>query len=347
MSLTELVSTASGEVAGMWEDLRLGYTQSQGHPALRRAIAEIYEGIGPKDVLVVVPEEGIFLLMNALLEPGDHVICTFPGYQSLYEVARAIGCELSMWQPDEDRGWSFDVARLEELLRTETRLVVVNTPHNPTGSLMSAEDLEAMVELVRARDAYLLSDEMYRFLEIEPESTLPAACELYERACSLFGLSKTFGLPGLRVGWIASKDRELLARVGALKDYTTICGSAPSEILAIMALQGRAAIIESQLRRVRSNIAVLDGFFDEFDDCLSWHRPRGGSICFPRLSVDRDASAFCEDLIEESGIMLVPSTVFDYGERHVRIGFGRHDLPEVLGLFGDYLTRRYRRTRPR
>ena len=143
----------------MWEDLRLGYTESQGHPELRGAVAEMYEGIEADDVLVVVPEEGIFLLMNALLNPGDHVICTFPGYQSLYEIARANGCELSMWEPDENRGWHFDVARLEELMRPDTRLVVVNTPHNPTGSLMSRDDFESVVSLVQQRGVLLLSDE--------------------------------------------------------------------------------------------------------------------------------------------------------------------------------------------
>jgi aspartate/methionine/tyrosine aminotransferase len=342
LSLAELLAMADAESVKMWEGLRLGYTESQGHPSLRAAIAELYEGIEADDVLVMVPEEGIFLLMNALLEPGDHVVCTFPGYQSLYEVARAIGCELSMWEPDETRGWHFDLARFEEMLRPDTKLVVVNTPHNPTGAVMTGEDFESVVTLVRGRGAHLLSDEMYRFLEIEPASTLPSACELYEHACSLFGLSKTFGLPGLRVGWIVSKDHAVLGQMAALKDYTTICGSAPSEILAIIALRSRTAIIEAQLRRLRSNLAVLDEFFDEFQDCLDWVRPVGGSVCFPRLLVDRDASVFCDELIEQTGIMLVPSTVFGFGERHVRIGFGRNDLPEVIECFADYLADRFR-----
>jgi aspartate/methionine/tyrosine aminotransferase len=342
LSLAELLSMADDATSSMWDGLRLGYTESRGHPALREAIAEMYQGIEADDVLVVVPEEGIFLLMNALLEAGDHVVCTFPGYQSLYEVARAIGCELSTWEPDEGRGWAFDLDRLDELLRPDTRLVVVNFPHNPTGTVPTREDFESLVGLVAERGAYLLSDEMYRFLELAPESTLPAGCELFDRGFTLSGLSKSFGLPGLRVGWIASRDRASLERMSTLKDYTTICGSAPSEILAIMALRSRTAIIEQQLARVRSNLGVLDDFLEKYDDCLSWVRPVGASVCFPRLLVDVSATAFCRELVEESGIMVVPSSVFQYGERHVRIGFGRQNLPEVIGRFAEHLDRRFR-----
>lgn len=339
LSLSEVVAMADAESRRMWGELELGYTDSSGHPVLRETISELYEGISAEDILVVVPEEGIFLLMHALLEPGDHVVCTFPAYQSLYEVARSVGCDVSTWEPDEAQGWRFDVRRLEENLRESTKLVVINFPHNPTGWVPARADFEAIVDLARQRGAYLLSDEMYRFLEVDEGSTLPAACELYGRAFSLSGLSKTFGLPGLRIGWVASADREILDRVRLLKDYTTICSSAPSEILAVMALRNRAAIIASQVARVRRNVKVLDAFFREYADWFRWHRPSGGSVCFPRLLIPRDSSTFCEELVGKTGIMLVPSAVFRYGDRHVRIGFGREDLPEVIAKFGEYLER--------
>jgi aspartate/methionine/tyrosine aminotransferase len=342
LSMRELLALADGEMRRSWEELKLGYTDTLGHPLLRGAIAEVYDGIEAQDVLVVVPEEGIFLLMHALLEPGDHVICTFPAYQSLYEVARSMGCDVSTWEPDEERGWCFDVADLAGKMRANTRLVVVNFPHNPTGYVPSRKDLEALVELVRERGAYLLSDEMYRFLEVEEGTTLPAACELYERAFSLFGLSKTFGLPGLRIGWLASRDSAVLARVSELKDYTTICSSAPSEILAVVALRGRSAIIRGQVERVRRNVGVLDAFFDAYGDCLRWNRPRGGSVCFPRMLVVEDTFTFCEELIAETGIMLVPSRAFQFGDRHVRVGFGRENLPGVIEYFAGYLDQRFR-----
>jgi aspartate/methionine/tyrosine aminotransferase len=341
LSLTELLSLADSETKQLWADLKLGYTESLGNPLLREAIAEIYDGIGANNLLVVVPAEGIFLLMQALLEPGDHVICTFPAFQSLYEVARSVGCEISTWEPDEDRSWYFDVGQLAEMIQDNTKLVVVNFPHNPTGYIPPLTDFQAIIDLVRQRGIYLFSDEMFRFLEVEEGSTLPAACELYDRALSLFGLSKTFGLPGLRLGWIATQDAEILKRMTDLKYYTTICSSAPSEVLAIMALRSRSTIIEQQLRRVHKNIAVLDTFFTEYDDCFRWNRPRGSSICYPRLLLPQDATTFCEDLVQETGIMLVPSSVFQFGDHHVRIGFGRENLPEVIDLFKDYLDRHF------
>jgi aspartate/methionine/tyrosine aminotransferase len=342
LSLSELLAMADSETARLWGELRLGYTESEGHPLLREAIAELYAGIDAEHTLVLVPEEGIFLLMHALLDAGDHVICTFPAYQSLHEVARSIGCAVSTWEPEEELGWRFDIRQLESKLQTDTKLVVANFPHNPTGYVPPRRDFEDLIELVRRRGVYLLSDEMYRFLEVDEGSTLPSGCELYDRALSLFGLSKTFGLPGLRMGWIASHNQEALERVTALKDYTTICNSAPDEILAIMALRSKAHIIGRQVERVRRNLAVLDEFFREYHDCLSWNRPRGGSICFPRMLAVQDTSAFCEELVRDTGIMLVPSRMFQFGDHHVRIGFGRENLPEVISRFAEYLDLRFR-----
>ncbi len=341
LSMAALLDTANHDLRQQWDNLKLGYTDSQGHPELRAAAASLYAGFQAEDILVAAPEEAIFLLMHALLAPGDHVVCTFPGYQSLYAVARSIGCRISFWTPEESQGWRFDPRQLEKRLENDTRLVVANFPHNPTGYLPPREDFEALVDLLRARDIHLLVDEMYRFLEADEKDTLPAACERYDKAVSLFGLSKTFGLPGLRIGWTATRDRDLHAGMARLKDYTTICSSAPSEILAIMALHSREVIIARQKARLRKNMAVLEQFFRDFENYFEGQCPRAGSLCFPRMPITADTFVFCEELVREAGIMLVPSRMFDYGNRHVRIGFGREDFPEVLARFGDYLHRRW------
>jgi aspartate/methionine/tyrosine aminotransferase len=338
-SMQALLEMADEETRRLWSGLHLGYTETPGHPALREEIAGLYQGLAPRDVLVTAPEEGIFLLMQALLQPGDHVVCTSPGYQSLYEVARSIGCEVSMWRPDESRGWRFDLAELEGLLRGDTRLVVVNFPHNPTGSLLDREAHTALPALLRSRGIPLFSDEMYRFLEHDPDRLLPSACEMDTRSVTLGGLSKSFGLPGLRIGWLATRDREALDRVSRLKDYTTICSSAPSEILALAALRSRDRILTAQRGRVRRNLRLLEEFFEAHSGCFRWNRPSGGSICFPRVEVVEDTYRFCEDLVRETGIMLAPSRMFHYGERHVRFGFGRDDLAQGLERLSDYLFR--------
>jgi len=340
VTLSELLQAAGPLSLELWKDLKLGYTETMGHPLLRGAVAGMYDGIHAENVMVAAPQECIFLTMNALLKPGDHVICTSPAYQSLHEVARGIGCEITLWTPDESRGWHFDLKEVLGALTEKTRLMVVNFPHNPTGHVPEKGDFEELIGLLRERGVYLFSDEMYRFLEIETEAPLPAACELYDRAFSLSGLSKSFGLPGLRVGWLAVRDPDLLKRISLLKDYTTICNSAPSEILGIMALENREEILRAQRRRLHRNLGILDLFFQEFKNFLSWNRPGGGSIAFPRLLTPEGSRVFCARLVKECGILLAPSLLFGYGDHHVRIGFGREDLPDVVELFSEHLRSR-------
>lgn len=226
------------------------------------------------------------------------------------------------------------------MIRNDTRMVVVNFPHNPTGYLPSHDGYTSLVDLVRRSGAYLFSDEMYRFLEFDREATLPAGCEVYRKAVSLSGLSKSFGLPGLRIGWVATRDPDILEQMRLLKDYTTICSSAPSEILGLMAMRDRETIIARQVARIRKNVQILDDFFSQHRDGMCWKRPLGGSVCFPRISITDDTFEFCETLIRETGIMLVPSRAFQYGHHHVRIGFGRENFPEVIARFSAYIDTR-------
>jgi aspartate/methionine/tyrosine aminotransferase len=339
LRLDELIKMADPESRDLWHSLSFGYTETMGLPALREVIADFTPGVTREDILIAAPEECIFLVMQALLAPGDHMVCTYPGYQSLYEVARTIGCDVTFWEADESAGWGFDVDRLGRLLRKDTRLVVVNFPHNPTGFLPDKCAFDVLVERVRAHGAYLLCDEMYRHLERKPEWRLPACCGIYEKGVSLSGLSKAFGLPGLRIGWVAARDRDLINRMSRLRDYTTICNSAPSEILGLMALRRREKILSRQQERIDRNIGYLDDFMARYDHRFQWHRPKGGTICFPRLKGGLGAQAFCERLIAEEGILLVPSTMFGYGDRHVRIGFGREDFPEGIGRLSTTLDR--------
>lgn len=337
LALTDLLGLADADSRRQWEQLTLAYTHTSGHPLLREALAEMYQGLDAENILVMAPEEGIFLLMQTLLEPGDHVVCTFPGYQSLYELARAKGCEVSMWCLEEGDGWQLNLQRLDKLIRTDTKLVVVNFPHNPTGFLPTGEQFQLLIDRVRRSSAYLFSDEMYRFLEFDAAAKLPAACEHYEKSVSLGGLSKSFGLPGLRLGWLATRHGDMLARVKRLKDYTTICNSAPGEILGLMAVRARKTIIDRQRTRLRRNLAALETFMQIHAEHFHWHRPAAGSICFPRMRIAANTERFCDTLVQEAGIMVVPSSMFGYGDHHIRIGFGRDDFPVVLERFARYL----------
>ena len=338
MTMSELVEMADPEALELWEALRLGYTESRGLPLLREEIAGLYKRLGPSDVLCGAPEELIFLAMNALLEAGDHIVCTFPAYQSLYSIATELGCEVSYWRVREEENWSFVTEDLEALVRPETKAIIVNFPHNPTGTLPSLGVMERVVELARSVEAWLFSDEMYRRLELLPGTMLPAACDMYSRAVSLSGLSKAFGLAGLRSGWLASRDSGLIEGAAALKDYTTICPGAPSEVLSLIAIRARDTIIERNIKRIERNLDLLDGFFSEHGDAMSWVRPAAGSVCLAKL-IEGGASSFCDELLDSEGVMLLPSTVFDYGDSHFRLGFGRENMPEALDRLAAHLSK--------
>lgn len=334
----ELLDMADEESLELWENLSLGYTDCLGHPLLREEIARLYDPLTLEDVLVLCPEEGIFIAMNALLKAGDHVIVTFPGYQSLYEIARSRGCEVTRWLPGEqEEGWRFDVDFLEGAVRANTRLIVVNFPHNPTGALPSKDDFQRIVEIARAKDIYLFSDEMYRFLEYDETDRLDPPCTIYDKAISLCGMSKSFALAGLRLGWLATRDKELLERCLLLKDYTTICSSAPSEILGLMALRAGDRIVSRNREIIGNNLALLEDFFSRHPGLFTWRQPAAGPITLVRTAIAGGAEKFCDDLVTQKGVLLLPSRVYDYGDGHFRIGFGRSNLTQALPLLEEYL----------
>jgi aspartate/methionine/tyrosine aminotransferase len=339
--MAELLALADAEARGLWENLRLGYTESTGHPLLRTEIASLYEGIEADDVLVFAgAEEAIFCLANVLLGPDDHAVVTWPGYQSLYEVGRAAGADVTLHELSEADGWSLDVERLIGALRSNTRLVVVNAPHNPTGMVPTHADWARLTGELARRGIHLLADEVYRFLEFDDADRLMAGADAFDRGISLGVMSKSFAMAGLRIGWLACHDRELLARCAAFKDYTTICASAPAEILALIGLRARDEVLARSRRIVADNLALLDAFFVRRSDRLSWVRPRGGSIGFPRLVDGVPADRFAAELVETSGVLLLPGSQFGHAGNHFRIGFGRQNLPEALGRLEAFLDSR-------
>jgi aspartate/methionine/tyrosine aminotransferase len=330
--MSDLLALADDETRAMWDGLTLGYTESTGHPLLRAEIASLYDGLEADDVLIFAgAEEGIYCLANVLLGPGDHAVVTWPGYQSLYEVARAAGADVTLHELREDGRWAIDVDLLRRQVTDATRLIVINAPHNPTGGLPDRATFDAVVALAEDVGAHLLVDEVYRFLEFADADRLPAGADASGRAISLGVMSKSFAMAGLRIGWLATRDRDVLARCARFKDYTTICSSAPSEVLALIGLRARDVVLDRSRRIVADNLAILDTFFDAWADRFSWIRPRGGSIGFPRLTVPGvSIDDWSASLVEAEGVLLLPGSQFDYGGNHFRLGFGRTDLPIAL-----------------
>ena len=340
----ELLALADDETRALWDGLELGYTESTGHPLLRREIAALYETIEADEVLTFAgAEEAIFCLANVLLGPGDHAIVTWPAYQSLYEVGRAAGADVTLHELHESDGWAIDIDRLRAQVTPATRLIVVNTPHNPTGMLADRATYDALVAIAAESGAHLLVDEVYRGLEFDESERLPTGADALERGISLGVMSKAYAMAGLRIGWLATHDRELLGRLAAFKDYTTICSSAPSEILSIIALRAGPQVLARSRGIIAANLELLDAFLDDWADRFTWVRPRAGSIGFARLTVPGvRIDDWAAELVRAEGVLLIPGSQFEYPGNHFRLGFGRTDLPEALGRLEAFAERTLR-----
>ncbi|MDX6563330.1 MAG: hypothetical protein QOD65_3144 [Gaiellales bacterium] len=331
LSMGELLAHADDETRELWDGLVLGYTETLGSPLLRQEIAGLYETLEADDVIAVVgASEALFILFSALVRPGDHVIALWPAYQSLYDLARSHGADVELIELHPEDGWSLDIDRIAAAMRPTTRAVVVNLPHNPTGMHLGAAEFDALADLVERHGATLVCDEVYRGLEYDPADRLPAAADRSHRAVSVGVLSKTYALAGLRVGWMATRDRVLLDAAAQVRDYTSLCSPAPSEVLGVVALRAADALVERSRGIVAANLPLVDALIDEHAEQLDWVRPTAGSIGFPRYRGVEGIDALSERLVAEQGVLLLPGRVYGYGDGRFRLGFGRANLPEAI-----------------
>lgn len=323
-------------------NLSLGYIESQGTQELREQISLLYNDIHPNQILCLSgAQEGILIFMNTILTPRDHIIVQSPAYQSLYEIAKSIGCRVSKWELIDNNEWELDIEKLSELLTPNTKALIINFPHNPTGAMITPEKLLKIIDFAKKHDLYIFSDEVYRFLEFDETKRLPAIVDLYYKGISLGVMSKSFGLAGLRIGWIVSRDDSLKEKMKIFKDYTTICNSAPSEWFATLALKHKEKIIKRNLDVINKNLILLDHFFEKYCTLFEWNKPRAGSIGLVKIKFEQTADDFCLDVVETAGVLLLPSNLFDFGNNYFRIGFGRKSMPEALVKFEDYLQNRF------
>jgi aspartate/methionine/tyrosine aminotransferase len=347
MSLSELLTMSSPDDRADFENLHLGYTETLGAADLREHIAETYDTLSACNILCFAGAgEGIYAAMRVLLDKNDHAIVVVPNYQSAETIPLEI-CQVSGVALRLENNWRLDINDVEAALRPNTRLISINFPHNPTGSLMFPEDLDALVTLCRKHDLYLFSDEVYRGIELNPRDRMPQIADIYEKGFSLNVLSKAYGLPGLRIGWIASHDKKMIQRIERYKHYLSICNSGPSERLAVIALKNRDIILERNCTIVRSNIQDLDIFFADYSMLFDWIHPQGGCVAFPKYTGSDGVEQFCRSLIEESGVLLLPSSIYkselcQTPKDHFRIGFGRVDIfKEGLKMMRTHIENKY------
>ncbi|TMM58995.1 aminotransferase class I/II-fold pyridoxal phosphate-dependent enzyme [Maribacter algarum] len=337
MTINNLLSFEE-DAKDKFHNLWLGYTESKGHPDLRRDIASIYAIINPENLLVCTgAQEPIFLFAQANLEPYDEVIVQSPCYQSLQSVPESIGCKVAHWNVKyKGDKPTFDIEKLKSMVNSKTKAIFLNAPHNPTGFHFSKEEQQAIVEIARANDSIIFCDEVYRELEHKPEYAIPAFADAYENGVSVGVMSKSYGLPGLRIGWIASQNIKILEKVAVLKEYTTICNAGPSEFLAGVALRNRKKILERNLDIIKENLPLYDAFFEKYNDLFSWHKPNAGPVALVKMHFDTDDMAFAERVLKEQSVLLLPGGVYDFGG-FFRIGFGRTIMPKALEQFEKFV----------
>ena len=335
-SLEYVLDCADKTELDRWNGLKLGYTDSAGSLFLREAIAAQYQTISPDNVVVCSPGEVNFSVMNVLLEAGDEVICMSPAYQSLYQVAVSLGCKIMPW-PAADRDYNFDPETLTELINPRTKLLIVNFPHNPTGFIPTVAQLERIAEIARQHKLMVFCDEMYHQLVHNPADNIPSFCDVYENAVCLWGMAKSFGLAGLRFGWAVSRRSDVLEKILAFKDYLSICNNAAGEVLSSIALRHKDKFIAPNLAKIIRNQQLFAAFAQKNNRVIGFKPAKASSTALVELKSTLSAYDYSEKLVSETGIMLVPSEMFDYGERHARIGFGRENLPRILPIWQNFI----------
>jgi len=346
LSLSELLAMGSPEDRAGFDNVWLGYTQTWGSSDLRRAIAQTYDSLSMENILCFAgAEEGVYTAMRVLLDGDDHAIVTVPNYQAAETIPLDI-CQVSGIALRADNNWRLDMDFVADSIQPNTRLISINFPNNPTGAIIPKDDLRALIDLCRKHDIYLFSDEVYRLLELDENKRIGQIADIYEKGLSLNVMSKAYGLPGLRIGWIASQDTEVLSKMERYKHYLSICNSAPSEYLARIALKVRDTILDKNRTILHHNIGLLEEFFGNYPGLFEWQRPDGGCVAYPRFTGNGGIEALCRDLVNEQGVLLLPASVY-HSELLVaetdrfRIGFGRKNMEEGLAAMGDFLDRHH------
>jgi aspartate/methionine/tyrosine aminotransferase len=343
MSVRELLALATAEEREEFEGLWLGYTDTLGAPDLREAIAATHENRVASDVLCFAgASEGIFAANAVILDKDSHAIVVTPNYQSHETLPVAI-CSATGIPLDPDDNWSLDIDRVAAAVRPNTKLVTINFPHNPTGAILSPDRYQALIELCRKHGIYILHDEIFNGLGPTGTEHLPFIADIYERGLSLNVMSKSYGLPGLRIGWITCADHDMIARMERMKHYLSICSSGPSERLSKIALNNREKLLARNCAIIDENLPKWEAFFARYPDLFDWRRPAGSCMAFPRYKGPEGVEEFTRSLVEQSGVLLLPSTIYtsELGTTptdRFRLGYGRKGLDEGLAALDAHLT---------
>jgi aspartate/methionine/tyrosine aminotransferase len=337
VSIAELIRLGGGSVEAFLQT-KLSYPEMSGSENLRSEIAATYQSADPSQILVLgSPIEGIYLTMRALLEKGDHVVILSPAYDALFNVAEHVSGNVSRWFLTNDgKRWHLDFEQLEQLLTPKTKLLVLNFPHNPTGFIPSLAELDRILKIANQHGITIFSDEIYRGLEYG-ENRIPSLLDLDNKAIVLSGASKSLGLPGLRFGWLATKNATAYKKLHDFKIYTSMCSTQAGEYLGLMALRAAPQLVKKNLAIIKQNLLIAEKFFAKWNDRFAWLKPMAGSVSLMKLK-QGSAEAFCLEMADHHGIVLLPAKFMGYEDSFARLGFGRTNFQLGLEAFDKALS---------
>ena len=305
-------------------------SRTLGDPILRETVARCFGDGDPNRVMVTHgSNEAIYLILNALLEPGDEVVILDPVYPQFYLIAKSIGARIKTWRLRAEQGFRPDVEEVEALIGPHTKAIIVNFPHNPTGTSLTRDEQARLIAAADSAGAYLIWDAAFTKLTYDSDP-LPDPVRFYERAISIGTLSKAYGLPGLRIGWCITS-KEVLKACERLRDYINLHLSPLVELIARHAIENGDKLCSIRLRQARHNLELLSSWAAAHGEHVEFTRPCGGVCTFPRLRSVSDVEGFCHRLAREQRVLLVPGRCFNEPQ-HVRLGFGgpTADLQESL-----------------
>lgn len=320
MTLEELISLEGIDVETFFKryaNLRLDYGAIEGSYEFKQLVANLYKNVTPDNILQMNGATGgNFLALYALVNPGDQVISMLPSYQQLYDIPKSLGAEVKYVRLQADNNWNYDLNQLETLITTKTKLITLNNANNPTGTWLNRDQLEKLVQIARGVGAYVLVDEVYEPL-IQRTNFTPIV-DIYEKGISVSSLSKSYSLPGLRIGWTAT-NREIADLFRKYRDYTTICGGVLNDALAVVALKHREEILNRNRRIVSENLQIVKKWVAS-ESKVSLVLPQAVSTAFIKLELDEDDVSFFTRLVEETGVLLVPGSTFGMPS-YARLGY--------------------------
>ncbi|MBS0418188.1 MAG: pyridoxal phosphate-dependent aminotransferase [Proteobacteria bacterium] len=316
-------------------NLTLLYAEHRGSRRLRELIVADEPRLSAADVLITAgAATALFIVSTALLGASDHLVVVRPNYATNLETPRAIGCSIRFIDLKFEAGFRLDLDAVAAAITPQTRLVSVTCPHNPSGVMFTADELQRLVALTAARGCYLLVDETYR--DLSYDAPLPQAASLGQHVIGVSSLSKAYGIPGIRIGWLITRDPKLQETFLAAKEQISICGSVLDEWVAEQVLEGRAGFLEPTLVEMRKRRHLVSEWLaqEPLLDCVP---PRGGVVCFPRMKAEPPGgtAGFYRRLLELHGTYVGPGHWFEMSDVYFRLGYGWPTLPELeAGLAG-------------